>query len=193
MGAGEARVGHIYKDEMVERRLRMGDIYRIEAGSAFYLINTQEGQRLHIVCSIDTSQSLGFQTFQSFYIAGGTYPSSVLAGFDHLTLATAFNVTEAELGEMLTRQMNGPIVYLSDTHSPSVWSKFLDMEQNQKVAHMRRIVRIREEDIKAEEEQPTWSFRKLLPSIFKRKEGKGGTTGKGPDAYNLRQEARLSE
>ncbi|KAK4441154.1 Vicilin-like seed storage protein [Sesamum alatum] len=182
---GEGRVGHIYKDELVERRLKMGDIYRIEAGSAFYLMNTGEGQRLHLVCSIDTSQSLGFQTFQSFYIAGGTYPSSVLAGFDHLTLATAFNVTEAELGEMLTRQMNGPIVYLSDPSSPSAWSKFLDMEQDQKLAHMRRIVRIKEEDLEADEEQPTWSFRKLLISIFKKKEGKGGTTGKGPDAYNL--------
>lgn len=64
MSAGEARVGHIYKDELVERRLRMGDIYRIEAGSAFYLMNKAEGQRLSVVCSIDTSQGLGLQTFQ---------------------------------------------------------------------------------------------------------------------------------
>lgn len=42
----------------------MGDIYRIEAGSAFYLINGAEGQRLHVICSIDTSQSLGSHTFQ---------------------------------------------------------------------------------------------------------------------------------
>ncbi|KAK6144436.1 hypothetical protein DH2020_021256 [Rehmannia glutinosa] len=158
----EARVGHIYKDELVERSLKMGDIYRIEAGSAFYLINTAEGQRLHVICSIDTSQSLGWNTFQ---------------------------VSEADLGEMLTRQQNGPIVYLSDTHSPSLWTKFLDMEHPQKLAHMRRIVRIREEDLKEEEPQSTWFIRKLLVSLFgkrdKRGDEKKGETGKGPDAYNI--------
>ncbi|KAI3450523.1 hypothetical protein Pfo_007188 [Paulownia fortunei] len=187
---GEARVGHIYKDELVERSLKMGDIYRILAGSAFYLINTAEADRLHVICSIDTSESLGWHTVQSFFIAGGTYPASVLSGFDHSTLSTAFNVPEAELGEMLTKQQKGPIVYLSDSHSTSVWSKFLDMKQHQKLAHMRRIVHIRTEDLEdKEEEQPTWSFRKLLFSVFgkeeKRREDKGSKKGKGPDSYNI--------
>ncbi|KAL6532669.1 hypothetical protein OROHE_014091 [Orobanche hederae] len=184
---GEARVGHIYKDELVERNLRMGDIYRIEAGSAFYLVNTAQGQRLHVICSIDTSDSLGWRTFQSFFIAGGTYPASILSGFDRLTLSTAFNVSEAELGEMLTRQQKGPIVYLSDAHSP-LWSKFLDMEQQQKLIHLRKIVRIEGEYLlKEEEDQPTWSFRKFLLSIFGRGDGKkkDKSTGKGPDAYHL--------
>ncbi|KAL6563607.1 hypothetical protein OROGR_002566 [Orobanche gracilis] len=184
---GEARVGHIYKDELVERTLRMGDIYRIEAGSAFYLVNTAQGQRLHVICSIDTSDSLGWHTFafQSFFIAGGTYPASILSGFDRLTLSTAFNVSEAELGEMLTRQQKGPIVYLSDAHSP----KFLDMEQQQKLIHMRKIVRNEGEYLleEADEDQSIWSFRKLLLSIFGRgdRKKKGESTGKGPDAYNL--------
>ncbi|KAG8387720.1 hypothetical protein BUALT_Bualt02G0050800 [Buddleja alternifolia] len=187
---GEARVGNIYKDELVERTLKRGDIYRIAAGSAFYLINTAEGQRLHVICSIDASESLSWHTFQSFFIAGGTYPASVLSGFDHLTLSTAFNVSETELGEMLTRQQEGPIVYLSDSRSPSMWSKFLEMEKHQKVAHMRRIVHIREEDLeRVDEEQPKWSFRKLLISMFgkvhKKREETRGTTGKGPDSYNI--------
>ncbi len=62
--AGEAKVGLIYKDELGERRLRAGDVYRIPAGSAFYLVNTGEGQRLHIICSVDTSESLGMGTLQ---------------------------------------------------------------------------------------------------------------------------------
>lgn len=61
---GEAKVGLIYKDELAERRLKVGDIYRIPAGSAFYLVNTEEGQRLHIICSIDPSESLGMGAFQ---------------------------------------------------------------------------------------------------------------------------------
>ncbi|XP_073147985.1 vicilin-like seed storage protein At2g28490 [Henckelia pumila] len=193
---GEARVGNIYKDELVERSLKMGDIYRIGSGSAFYLINTGEGQRLHVVCSIDTSDSLGWHAFQSFYVAGGTYPRSVLSGFDPLTLSTAFNVSEGELSELLRGQNQGPIVYLSEPHSephsrPSVWSKFLDMERDEKLAHMKRIVSVRGGDFEQEEEAaatPTWSFRKLLMSMFGKsgKRGdKSGRVGKGPDSYNI--------
>ena len=54
----------IYEDELAERRLKIGDIYRIPAGSAFYLMNAEEGQRLHIICSIDPSESLGLGVFQ---------------------------------------------------------------------------------------------------------------------------------
>ncbi|MBA0790638.1 hypothetical protein Gohar_015274, partial [Gossypium harknessii] len=38
---GEARVGCIYKDEMVERRLKIGDVYHIPAGSTFYILNPE--------------------------------------------------------------------------------------------------------------------------------------------------------
>jgi len=61
---GEAKVGLIYEDELAERRLKIGDIYRIPAGSAFYLMNAEKGQRLHIICSIDPSESLGLGFFQ---------------------------------------------------------------------------------------------------------------------------------
>ncbi|CAA0834082.1 RmlC-like cupins superfamily protein [Striga hermonthica] len=135
---GEAKIGHINKGELVERKLKKGDIYRIEAGSAFYLINREKGRILHIICSIDTSESLGWHTIQSFFVAGGTYPASVLSGFDHATLSDAFNVSEAELGKMFTRQNNGPIIYLSSSGHPSVWSEFLEMKQHHKLAHMKR-------------------------------------------------------
>lgn len=62
--AGEARIGSIHQGGLVERRLKMGDVYRIPAGSAFYMVNTGEGQRLHIICSIERSESLGLRTFQ---------------------------------------------------------------------------------------------------------------------------------
>lgn len=53
----------MYGDELSERRLKTGDLYVIPAGSAFYLVNLGEGQRLHIICSIDTSTSMD-DTFQ---------------------------------------------------------------------------------------------------------------------------------
>lgn len=62
--AGEATLGVICKDEFGERKLKAGDIYWIPGGSVFYLLNTGRGQRLHVICSIDPSQSLGFETFQ---------------------------------------------------------------------------------------------------------------------------------
>ncbi|XP_059625260.1 vicilin-like seed storage protein At2g28490 [Cornus florida] len=188
---GGARIGMIYKDDFVEKILKMGDIYRIPAGSAFYLVNTEEGQRLHVICSIDTSESLRSDTLQSFFIGGGTYPTSVLAGFDPETLATAFNVSVTELREVLTKQEAGPIVHLSDSHSPSVWTQFMQLKEHERVAHLKRMVHFQEEEEEEaiEEEQPTWSFRKFLNSVFgeenKRKEEKRTTSGKEPDSYNL--------
>ena len=58
--AGEVKVGYIYKDELVERKLKMGDVVHIDAGSTFYMVNTGKGQRLQIICSIDASDSLVF-------------------------------------------------------------------------------------------------------------------------------------
>lgn len=64
MIAGEVKVGLIYKDELAERRMKGGDVYRIPAGSVFYMVNVGEGQRLQIICSIDKSESLSYGTFQ---------------------------------------------------------------------------------------------------------------------------------
>ncbi|KAK4370356.1 hypothetical protein RND71_009831 [Anisodus tanguticus] len=197
---GETRIGHIYKDDFAERRLKEGDVYSIRAGSAFYLVNPAEGQRLHIICSISTSSSLGLHGFQSFFIGGGIYPTSILGGFDTLTLSTAFNVSSAEVREILTRQFSGAIVPLNTTtHSPtpSIWAQFLNLEQHQRLDHLKRIVHLEEEaslEEDEEREQPTWSLRKFLNNLFgdegnkreeRRGDDRGRGTGKGPDSFNL--------
>ncbi|KAK9279673.1 hypothetical protein L1049_013353 [Liquidambar formosana] len=184
---GEAKIGTIYRDELVERRLKMGDIYRIPAGSAFYLVNTAEGQRLQAICSIDTSESLGVGVFQSFYIGGGMDPISVLAGFDPRTLATVFNVSVGELKDIMTRQQEGPIVYIADSHSPSVWAKFLELKHHEKQQHLKKMVEFEAEEADHGEEQSTWSWRKLLGSVL-RKENKMKNAfrkDKAPDSYNI--------
>ncbi|KAK4358748.1 hypothetical protein RND71_020977 [Anisodus tanguticus] len=190
---GETRIGHIYKDDFAEKQLKEGDVYTIRAGSAFYLVNPAEGQRLQIICSISTSSSLGLHDFQSFFIGGGIYPTSILGGFDTLTLSTAFNVSSAEVSEILTRQLSGAIVPLNTTtHSPTptIWSKFLNLEHHQKLNHLKRIVHLEEED--EGREQPTWSLRKFLNNLFGDEGNKreGGDdrrrgTSKGPDSFNL--------
>ncbi|XP_059664422.1 vicilin-like seed storage protein At2g28490 [Cornus florida] len=182
---GEARVGSIYKDDLAEKQLRAGDLYRIPAGSAFYLVNQHDRQRLQVICSIDTSESLNLGNVQSFFIGGGSSPTSILAGFDPQTLAAAFNVSIAEVRELTTRQQSGPIIRLSNSHPPSLWTQFLHLEEHERLAHLKRMVYLEEES--NEDEVPTWSFRKLFTSVFgeKIKDEDIKRSRTSPDSCNL--------
>ena len=62
--AGEANVGLVRQHELGERQLKAGDLYRIPAGSTFYMQNIGEGQRLQLILSIDTSDSLRMGTLE---------------------------------------------------------------------------------------------------------------------------------
>ncbi|GAB4842953.1 hypothetical protein Ancab_012931 [Ancistrocladus abbreviatus] len=197
---GEAKMGLIYKDELAERWLREGDVYLIPAGSTFYIVNTGEGQRLHIICSIDPSRGLGFDIFQSFFVAGGTNPTSVLAGFDPQTLSIAFNVTLEELEEIMRQQDAGAIVY-TDGRGPRIWSNFHELKQEERLQHLKRKVPMEEEEEVQnkeeveEQEQQKWSLRTVLKSLLfgleddkkKRRERHDERRGRraGPDTYNL--------
>ncbi|KAG9146510.1 hypothetical protein Leryth_011783 [Lithospermum erythrorhizon] len=183
---GEARLGYIYEGEsLAEKQLKNGDIYRIPAGSTFYVHNTAKEQKLHIICSIDTTDSIGRHTFQSFFIGGGINPTSVLAGFDPQTMATAFNVTIEELKGIMKKQRGGPIVYL-DPQAPGSLSKFLDSNKEQKLSQLKSVVHLERKTIN-EDEQSKWPWRKLLEPLFgeENKKKQKGTTSTGPDAYNI--------
>ncbi|XP_062017430.1 vicilin-like seed storage protein At2g28490 [Rosa rugosa] len=160
---GQANVGLVRQHELGERQLKAGDLYRIPAGSTFYLQNVGEGQRLELILSIDTSDSLRMGTLENFFIGGGTYPKSVLAGFDSQVLTSAFNVSSSELRHILTRQQEGPIVSLNNSQSSSnLWTKFLSMKEQDRLQELRKMV-----DFPQEQEQTqTWSWRKLLTSMF---------------------------
>ncbi|KAE9600615.1 putative rmlC-like jelly roll protein [Lupinus albus] len=181
--SGEAKVGFVYKSKLVERHLKMGDVYRIPAGSAFYLVNTMKDQRLHIISSIDPSESMGISVFQSFFIGGGAYPASILSGFEPKIIETAFNVSGAELKKMFTRQHEGPIVHLNSSRPSSIWTKFLQLNEEDKLQHLKKMVEEWEEheedddddeDVDDDEEQQQQqqqqqtklSWRKLLESVF---------------------------
>ncbi|XP_061354956.1 vicilin-like seed storage protein At2g28490 [Gastrolobium bilobum] len=198
---GEAKVGFMYKDELEERKLKMGDVYQIPVGSTFYLENIMEGQTLHIICSIDPSESLGLGAFKSFYIGGGANPASVLFGFEPEILESAFNVSGAELRKFFTEQHEGPIVHVGDSHVTSIWTKFLQLKKEDKVQHLKKMVQDQEEqdddddddDDDEEEEQQlqkSWSWRKLLESVFGNENKKDtrdnkGSHHKSPHSYNL--------
>ncbi|KAK0604676.1 hypothetical protein LWI29_018128 [Acer saccharum] len=191
---GEARIGSIYRDDLVEKKLKTGDIYRVSAGSTFYLENTRERQRLHIVCSIDPSESLGLGSFQSFFIGGGTHPASILEGFNRETLANAFNVTKSEVGEILNKQRGGPIVFVSDSHSPSLWAKFSQLKEQDRLQQLKRMAGFQpepeeeEDEQEQEQEETTLSWRKLLNSVFRtriEKSGRGRASSESPDSYNI--------
>ncbi|TQD91061.1 hypothetical protein C1H46_023345 [Malus baccata] len=122
---GEVKVGLIYKDELGERRLKTGDVYRIPAGSPFYLVNTGEGQRVHIICSIDTSESLGMG-LQSFFIGGGSNPQSIIAGFDHEILANAFNLKQQDRLQEMKRMFDIQQDDHQDKSETWSWRKLLN-------------------------------------------------------------------
>ncbi|ONL97789.1 Vicilin-like seed storage protein [Zea mays] len=116
---GEAKVGYIHKDELVERKLKMGDVLHIDAGSTFYMVNPGKGQRLQIICSVDASDSLGFgPPYQAFFLGGAGDPASVIAGFGPKTLTRAFNATYDELARILLPRTGGPIVYYTADAEP---------------------------------------------------------------------------
>ncbi|GLJ06060.1 hypothetical protein SUGI_0031110 [Cryptomeria japonica] len=123
---GSAKLGWVHKNDLIEQNLKLGDIYRIPGGSVFYLINTHKGQRLHIIFSVDTSESLVPGKIQSFYVAGGLDPVSVLSGFDDHILSGAFNVSRSELETLMGRQSQGPIIYLTERQHESKMSSWFN-------------------------------------------------------------------
>ncbi|XP_015952363.3 vicilin-like seed storage protein At2g28490 [Arachis duranensis] len=193
---GEVKLGYMNGDELAERRLKSGDIYVIPAGSPFYLLNIGQGQRLHMVCSITPVQGTPTPTFHSFYIGGGANPESILFGFDPEILQTAFNATRRELDRVFSAELEGPIVFVGDIREPSLWTKFLEMKDQDKAQHLKKMV-VQEHDDhdrdhydeKEEDERTSWSWRKLLNRILgnesKKKTDYKGSTGGSPDSYNL--------
>ncbi|XP_028775865.1 vicilin-like seed storage protein At2g28490 [Neltuma alba] len=189
---GEAKLGFIYKDKLAERLLKTGDVYTIPAGSVFYLVNTGRGQRLHIICSIDPSESLGIGVFQSFYIGGGAYPPSVLSGFEPEVVRAALNTSGFELRKILTKQQGGPIVFVDDSHAPSLWTKFLQLKEQDRLQQLKKMLDDHaesddDEEKEQEAERTDWSWRKLLNFVFGNvnKETKKREIVKSPDSYNL--------
>ncbi|OIV99343.1 hypothetical protein TanjilG_17153 [Lupinus angustifolius] len=185
---GEANLGVIYKNDLGERRLKAGDVYIIPAGSPFYLVNVWEGQRLHIICSIQSPQSFAADTFHSFYLGGR---DSVLSGFRPEILEAAFNASRTEVRKIFSKEVEGPIVYVDDSHAPSLWTKFLELKKEDKVQHMKGMLQLEEEEEEEEEEekQRSWSWRNVLETLLlgreRKHKGKGKGTGDSPDSVNL--------
>ncbi|KAH0763565.1 hypothetical protein KY290_019638 [Solanum tuberosum] len=112
---------------------------------------------------------------KSFFIGGGSNPSSILAGFDHTTLSTALN--------KYTRS-SGLIVHLSGSHDTNIWSNFLDLEPHQRLSHLKRIVNFDEEP-SPKEEKSTWSFRKFVFTLLNGEDVIERVNHKAPSIYNL--------
>ncbi|TVU47144.1 hypothetical protein EJB05_06731, partial [Eragrostis curvula] len=202
---GQVKVGWIYKDELVEKKLKMGDVIHIDAGSTFYMVNTGKGQRLHLICSIDASEVLGFGSpYQAFFLGGAGHPKSVLAGFEPKTLAVAFNATYDELASVLLSQTRGPIVYYAA--EPGGGGEEEEEERRQQrdqhntpdrrsrcrqAGAWRPGGRGEEDDDECGNNDAAWSWRKLLnrfvglgggPASNKKDKKKKGSA---PEPYNL--------
>ncbi|KAK4755559.1 hypothetical protein SAY87_009316 [Trapa incisa] len=93
--------------------------------------------------------------------------------------------------DFLTSQQEGPIVHVHDSVPPRAWTKFMQLNKEDKLQHMKRIVesqRLSMEEGKGDEQEKSWSWRKLLMSLFgsdDAREDGGRRRGKAPDSYNL--------
>ncbi|KAM0877588.1 hypothetical protein ACQ4PT_035378 [Festuca glaucescens] len=188
---GEVKVGWIHKDELVEKKLKMGDVLHIDAGSTFYMVNTGEGQRLQVICSIDASDSAGFGPYQSFYLGGAGKQVSVLGGFYPTILTTAFNTTYDELARIFTVKSGGPIVFYTNTTESGRGDKKRDAGEKERENDPWRIVGRGDEDERGNG-QWTWPWRKLMggfvggaPSNAAEPNKKSDKTVSAPDPYNL--------
>lgn len=100
------------------------------------------------------------------------------------------------LRKIFSKRLDGPIVFMDDSHAPSLWTKFLQLKKEDKVQHLKKMVQGQqeeehneEEEEVEEEEQTSWSRRKLLETVFGKElnnkaEKNKGTAG-SPDSYNL--------
>ncbi|KDP44100.1 hypothetical protein JCGZ_05567 [Jatropha curcas] len=96
-----------------------------------------------------------------------------------------------ELRDIMTRQNEGPIVYLDDSRAPkaSVWKKFIQMKEQDRLQHLKRMMKFQQEPMEEEEEEEetTWSWKKLMSSVFgqENEKKKRERTGKSPKSYNM--------
>ncbi|XP_024437440.2 vicilin-like seed storage protein At2g28490 [Populus trichocarpa] len=86
----------------------------------------------------------------------------------------------------MTRQQESPIVFLGDSRAPrpSPWRKFLQLKEQDRLQHLKRMVKFQQPP-NQEEEQMTWSWRNLLNSIFGQENKKKCENGKSPDSFNI--------
>ncbi|KAG8063463.1 hypothetical protein GUJ93_ZPchr0003g16858 [Zizania palustris] len=207
---GEVKVGWVHKDELVEKKLKMGDVLHIDAGSTFYMVNSGKDQRLQIICSIDASDSIGFSPYQAFFLAGVGRPTSVLAGFNPKTLVTAFNTTYDELATTLLAETRGPIVYYTSEPVSAggeerreqggqrgVGVGYKGARRGEAAGRWRSVGRGEEEEEDFADVPPTWSWRKLMGRLLGidsgatnavaaelNKKGKDKTV-RAPEPYNI--------
>lgn len=87
----------------------------------------------------------------------------------------------SKLTGILSQQQEGPIVYLTESRAPSIWTKFSQLQEQDRLKHLKKLI---QEEPNQEEEQPTeWSWRKLFDSFFGSEDK--NIKDKAPDCYNI--------
>jgi len=72
--------------------------------------------------------------------------------------------------KFFTRKHEGPIVHVGCSHSSasSIWTKFLQLKEDDKLNHMKKMMPDQEQEQEEDEvmQKIRWSWRKLLESVF---------------------------
>lgn len=87
--------------------------------------------------------------------------------------------------EIFSKELDGPIMFVDDSHAPSLWTKFLQLKKDDKEQQLKKMMQDQEED--EEEKQTSRSWRKLLETVFGKVNEKieNKDTAGSPASYNL--------
>ena len=79
---------------------------------------------------------------------------------------------------ILSKQQEGPIVYVTKSHAPSTWTKFSLLQEQDRLKHLKSMFQG-----EPQQEEAEWSWWKLFNTIFGMEDNK--MNDKAPDSYNI--------
>ncbi|KAM1805411.1 hypothetical protein TB2_030687 [Malus domestica] len=108
---GRPTISTVRGEKKESYNLERGDLFRIPAGTPFYVLNRDENEKLHIVELFKTVSTPG--EYAAFHSAGGQDPESFFRAFSPEVLQAAFKTDRNKLDRLFGQQRRGSIIRAS--------------------------------------------------------------------------------
>nr|B4X640.2 RecName: Full=Vicilin Pis v 3.0101; AltName: Full=7S globulin; AltName: Full=7S seed storage protein; AltName: Full=7S vicilin-like protein Pis v 3; AltName: Full=Vicilin Pis v 3; AltName: Allergen=Pis v 3.0101; Flags: Precursor [Pistacia vera] len=125
---GRGTITKIRENKRESMNVKQGDIIRIRAGTPFYIVNTDENEKLYIVKLLQPVNLPGH--YEVFHGPGGENPESFYRAFSREVLEAALKTPRDKLEKLFEKQDEGAIVKASKEQiramsrrgeGPSIW------------------------------------------------------------------------
>ncbi|KAM1874346.1 hypothetical protein ACFX13_008080 [Malus domestica] len=108
---GRPTITLVREEKKESHNLERGDLFRIPAGTPFYILNRDDNERLHIVQLLKAVSTPG--EYEAFHSAGGQDPESFFKAFSPEVLQAAFKTDRNKLDRLFGQQTRGSIIRAS--------------------------------------------------------------------------------